>query len=55
MKRVGMSYFVEGQQKFHKEMDQAMVESLKAARKRFPSSEFFYTGLLAVAERSDRG
>jgi thiol-disulfide isomerase/thioredoxin len=53
MKKVGMRYFVEGQQKFSDEMDRAMVDSLKAARKRFPNSEFVYTGLLAVADRSE--
>ena len=53
MKRLGMRFFVEGQQKFHKEMDEAMVEALLKGKERFPGSEFLYTSLLAVAERSE--
>jgi thiol-disulfide isomerase/thioredoxin len=53
MKKVGMHYFIEGQQKFNKEMDRAMVDSLKEARKRFPKSDFVNNSLLAVANRSE--
>jgi peroxiredoxin len=52
MKKLGMKFFVEGQPKFHEEMDQTMVDGLRKARKRFPKSAFIYTGLLGVAERS---